>query len=289
MAEISSQPVTPGYFAVPCARFDYNRLAEVYNATRVDYIVPMPMNARRMEQYVKLYDVSLEASSVIFNTYNEMVGLGMVGLRAERGWITRLGIVPEQRGKHLGLFIMDAMISAAKQRGATQMQLEVIKGNIPAHSLFTRYGFKETRELLVIRRPPGRPNLPVAPQLLVEDLTAEQITQHVNQDVDSGSWLDEAASLRNMELRGKRVELTSGEAGWMLYKFTPLQIEHVYLHPPTEACEAVAWALLYALHHAHPMQDTKVENLPALDPTYPAFQQMGYFESFRRLEMAMHF
>lgn len=50
---------------------------------------------------------------------------------------------------------MDEMFRTAKERGVRHMQLEVIKGNIPAHGLFLRYGFKETRELLVI--PPPAP------------------------------------------------------------------------------------------------------------------------------------
>lgn len=78
---MSSHTAVPGYYAVTCSQYNFAQLAEIYNATRIDYIVPMPMNARRMEQYVKMYDVSLEASSVIFNTGHEMVGLGMVGVR----------------------------------------------------------------------------------------------------------------------------------------------------------------------------------------------------------------
>ena len=54
----------PPQLAVPCSAYDYVALAEIYNQGRVDYIVPMPMNARRLEEYVRAYDVDLAASLV---------------------------------------------------------------------------------------------------------------------------------------------------------------------------------------------------------------------------------
>ena len=43
---------------IPVSRFTYEQLAAIYNQTRVDYMVPMPMNAARLAEYITTYDVS---------------------------------------------------------------------------------------------------------------------------------------------------------------------------------------------------------------------------------------
>jgi len=52
---------------VSASEYTFAALAQIYNQGRVDYIVPMPMNARRMEEYVRYYDVALDASVVMLN------------------------------------------------------------------------------------------------------------------------------------------------------------------------------------------------------------------------------
>jgi len=153
-ADILAQP---GFAAVPCSQYTFVELADIYNQSRVDYIVPMPMNAKRMEAYVRSYDVHLDASVVVFDSAGLTAGIGMLGLRGDRAWITRVGVIPERRGNHLGRYLMDTLIENARTRACRTVQLEVIKGNAPAHRLFLKLGFRETRELLVIRRPPANP------------------------------------------------------------------------------------------------------------------------------------
>src|SRR4051812_5416282 len=98
----------------------------------------MPMNGRRMEEYVKHYDVDLEASFVAVNAEEAEMGIGMLGLRGQRAWITRLGILPDQRGHSVGQFLVNKLIDTARERSVTQVQLEVIEGNEPAHRLFLK-------------------------------------------------------------------------------------------------------------------------------------------------------
>jgi GNAT superfamily N-acetyltransferase len=97
----------PSYMAVPCSKYTFAELADIYNQSRVDYIVPMPMNAKRMEAYVRSYDVDLDASIVVFDSAGLMAGVGMLGLREDRAWITRVGVLPDRRGHNLGLFLME--------------------------------------------------------------------------------------------------------------------------------------------------------------------------------------
>ncbi len=283
------QSPEPAYEATPASRYSFQELADIYNQTRIDYIVPMPMNAKRMEQYVKSYAISLDASVVAMDNYHELAGIGMLGLRGERAWLTRLGVLPYRRGHHLGQFLTDSLLAQAVEQGAKQAQLEVIQGNKPAHQLFLKFGFQEIRELLIIRRPPGKPAMAdPAPGAVVTILKPADISRCLEQRDPGASWIDETPSLLQAgSLKGLQIELPSGATGWLVYQHTAFQMAYFVLHTPGEARDELARALLYHLHSLHPMQDTKVENLPALDTRWPVFQEMGYVEAFRRIEMTL--
>lgn len=255
--------------------YDYAALANIYNQGRVDYIVPMPMNARRMEEYVRHYDVVLDASVVALNGGGEETGIGMLGLRDQRAWITRLGVIPERRGHKVGQFIMETLLSLAQERGAAQAQLEVIEGNQPAHTLFRKLGFEETRKLLIIRRPPGSVKGDVPDSTL---LTPEEITACLRARTDRPSWLDETPSLLHAGLlEGLRI---GGE--WVIYRKTPVQLSAFVLSPCADPS-----VLIRAVHRRYPMLDTKIENVDT--SLWSAYQSAGYFEAFARLEMLTRF
>ncbi|MBI5666658.1 MAG: GNAT family N-acetyltransferase [Chloroflexi bacterium] len=277
------------YCAVPASGYPFQALADIYNQTRIDYIVPMPMNARRMELYVSTYDIDLGASIIALDTDGDPAGIGMLGLRGDRAWLTRLGVLPCKRGHQLGRFMMESLLEQAARRSARQAQLEVIKGNAPAHRLFLKFGFEETRELLVIRRPPGQPAMDnPLPDATVSALQPADIAACLEQRPPGASWIDETPSLLHAgSLQGLRLELPSGDSGWVVYQNTAFQIAYIVLHVAPTDGETMARALLYHLHRLHPLQDTKVENLPALDAHWPAFQSTGYVEAFRRIEMRM--
>lgn len=138
---------------IPAPQLSLADLASAYNETRIDYIVPMPMTVERLKRYVEIYDVDLHSSCAAVSS-NVILGLGMLGIRYQRGWITRLGVLPAGRRQGTGRAIMEYLLEQARQRHMPIMWLEVIKGNTPAHQLFISLGFEETRELIVARRPP---------------------------------------------------------------------------------------------------------------------------------------
>ncbi|MDQ7034150.1 MAG: GNAT family N-acetyltransferase [Anaerolineae bacterium] len=142
--------------AVATSQYNYDDLAAIYSNARTDYIVPMPMNGKRMQEYVTAYDIDLDLSIVAIDPLDdEPNGICMLGVRENRTWITRLGVIPERRRRKSGEFLLRAELEKSIQYNKDLVQLEVIVGNEPAHYLFTKLGFRETRELLVIRRPPG--------------------------------------------------------------------------------------------------------------------------------------
>jgi ribosomal protein S18 acetylase RimI-like enzyme len=276
---------------IPASHYTFAELASIYNDSRVDYIVPMPMNARRMEEYVRNYDVDLDASAVSLNADGEITGIGMLGLRDERGWITRLGVIPANRGRKTGLFLMHSLLHQAQSCGAKRIQLEVIEGNEPAYRLFLKLGFRETRELMIIRRPPGVPRLsPPLPNALITPLAPDEIALRLNQRLYDASWVEESQSiLQGGNLKGFEIALEAKPIGWIIFQAKPFQLEHVVYYVPPEMPPQVTAALLYHLHAQYSTQDTKIENVPVGRTFWPVFQDMGYVEAFRRLEMVLDF
>ena len=69
---------------VPASSFSIDQLVAAYNQTRVDYLVPMPMNAARLAEYIHIYDVDLDHSQVAVEG-DQILGLAMLGVRITRG------------------------------------------------------------------------------------------------------------------------------------------------------------------------------------------------------------
>jgi len=283
-----AQIYTDNRRAIPASQYTYQQLAEIYNQARVDYIVPMPMNAKRMQEYVENYDIDLDGSFVALNSDGEESGIGMLGMRGDRGWITRLGVIPDRRLRHLGQFLMEQMIEYAIQHEARLIQLEVIVGNDPARRLFEKLGFEETRTLLIIRRPPGNPAPnPEFDALDVYPIPDHQIPDYLNQRERNASWVEETASLLNAgNLRGIRVMMPDGEESWVVFQQTPFQLTHFVISPGVS--DQAASAALYHVHKTFPKMDTKIENVPEAHHSWHVYQSNGYLEVFRRTEMFLY-
>jgi hypothetical protein len=211
----------------------------------------------------------------------------MLGLREKRAWITRLGVIRSNRRRGTGTALVGHLLAQAKQHDVNHVILEVIKNNVPAHNLFLKFGFTETRELLVLRRPPGRPKNE-APPAEIENLGYKQAIACLERRKSTPSWLDERASLLNAgNLEGFQAFLPDGSCGWLVFQNTVFQLARLVLQTETGNPQAVGRALLHHLHTVHSAQDTKTENLPAEDPHWPMFKELGYIQMFQRIEMIL--
>ena len=274
---------------VPASQFTIEELTDVYNRTRTDYIIPMPMTVARLQEYIDVYDVNLSASCVMLEDDGEtLLGLGMLGVRANRAWITRLGVLPTTRKRGLGHIMMDHMIAEARVRDVSQIWLEVIKDNVPAYKLFCKKGFVKTRELLVGRRPP------TAVKRVQDFVQLEAVDDLGTLDLlrrrrERSNWLNEIETFHNVrQLTGLVVTLARGAWGWAAFEPGALQIRRVLVGVERGDVVAVTTAVLQQLHAMSPMQDAIVENLDQYDPRWPGYEAAGYFETFRRIEMVLN-
>lgn len=273
---------------IPASAFSYQELTDAYNHTRVDYMVPMPMNARKLREYVETYDVDMDASVVAVDG-NEMLGLSMLGVREGRAWITRLGVIRSNRRSGTGTAMVDHLIAQAREKNTDYIIIEVIQDNMPAQSLFEKKGFEHTRELLVLRRPPSQPKIE-APPAQIEDLGYVEAKELLEQRSSIPSWLDEKESLLNAgNLAALYATLADGSVGWLVYQNTVFQLGRLVIQTEIGDPLSVGRVLLNHLHTIHQAQDTKTENMPLKDPHWPAFKEIGYIEMFHRMEMKLQF
>jgi len=270
---------------VPANRFSFEQLAAIYNQTRVDYMVPMPMNAIRLREYIETYDVSLEHSFVATTKDGEPRGVAMLGLRKDRAWITRLGVIPSTRRGGVGEALVRGLIEQAEQLGRKFVMLEVIKNNIPAHKLFLKLGFYEVGELLVLRH---APHVPPTPPIVADAQRMERMDALVLVGHDRGTqpWTNQSESLYNAhDVSGLRIMLADDSRGWLVYQRQRFLLTRFAIKTEMGVPATVAYALLTHLHSQYPRLDTQLENIQVNDPHLPAYYEMGYVESFRRIEL----
>lgn len=270
---------------IPVSQFTDEQLAAIYNQTRVDYMVPMPMNAARLAEYMSTYDVSREYSQVATAHDGEMLGVNMLGLRENRAWITRLGVLPTTRRNGVGQTLMESLMEQAARLSINFVMLEVIKNNVPAHRLFLKLGFYEVGELLVLRRSPLTPSVnPIVADAQRLDRTDALVL--VGHDRGTQPWTNQSESLFNaFEVSGLRLTLADGSRGWLVYQRQKFLLTRFAFKTEAGDPATVAYALLSHLHHQYPRLDTQIENIQINDPHLPAYYRMGYVEAFRRIEM----
>lgn len=265
--------------------YTFEQLTEAYNQTRVDYLIPMPMNVARLREYAHAYDVDLSCSCVAVDETN-MLGLGMLGIRNGRSWITRLGVLPSGRRRGVGYAIMEALVEKSKERCVDTIWLEVIAGNTPAHELFRKFDFVETRDLIVARRPPNPAT--AVPQSGIKQVTTldhEEAIILLSHRKNRPNWLNETESLQNTRnLSALLVELENGGRGWITYHASLFQLTRILVEVTAGETVEVTEACLNVLHHRHIRQDAKTENILD-DEQWLGYKKAGYIESFRRIEM----
>ena len=268
---------------IPASQFTLNELTGIYNQTRVDYMVPMPMNAARLAEYISVYDVDLEHSLVAVQG-DDLRGVAMLGVREDRAWITRLGVIPTTRRTGVGEALMAGLLEQAERLNIEFDMLEVIKNNTPAHTLFHKLGFYEVGELLVLRRSPVSPDDPVVAD--ARRLERHEALTLVGLDRGTQPWTNQSESLFNaQEVSGLYLTLGDGTRGWLVYQRQKITLTRFIYKTEVGDPVELAYAFLSHLHHQYPRLDTQIENIQVNDPHLSAFYQMGYVESFRRIEM----
>ena len=140
----------------PAATLSVERLAALFTAGYEDYYTQLQVDAAALEYMVRRWDLDLDGSRIALRD-GEPIGMCMLGVRGDEGWIGGLGVVVHERRHGVGEQLMRAVLDEARARRLREVRLEVIRENERAIPLYERLGFERTRglELWLLDGAPG--------------------------------------------------------------------------------------------------------------------------------------
>jgi ribosomal protein S18 acetylase RimI-like enzyme len=120
---------------------------------------PQPTNLDEAEfaAMVAAEGIDPTVSRVAVDEAGRPAGVALLMVRGEECWCGGLGVVPSLRGRGLGRWLMEELVTAARERGLRRMRLEVIVGNSAACRLYDRLGFVPLRRLDIFKGLPAHP------------------------------------------------------------------------------------------------------------------------------------
>jgi GNAT superfamily N-acetyltransferase len=127
---------------VPASSFGHEELARLFEGVYEGYFVPIHVDETTLAFMVDAWDIDLDRSLVAVQD-GTPVGVTMLGVRGDRGWIGGLGVLPAHRRNGVGRALMEEVLKAAPP----SMSLEVIEQNEPALRLYETLGFERSRIL----------------------------------------------------------------------------------------------------------------------------------------------
>ena len=130
---------------VPADTFSFDELAAVFNAGYEGYVVPLQVDPTTLESMVNAWDVDLTRSRIALRDGGEPIGIALLAVRGERGWVGGLGVAAGARREGIGRALMEAVLAEAPP----VVRLEVIEQNEPAIRLYDELGFRRVRLLEV--------------------------------------------------------------------------------------------------------------------------------------------
>ena len=129
---------------------DFDALVAAFNEAFSDYPVPMTMTAPRLREMCTQRGVVLELSPAAFEG-ERITGYTLNALGTWNGapsaYDSGTGVVPSHRRHGLARQLLEMSFPALRERGATQMVLEVLEKNERAVALYRSLGFAVTRPL----------------------------------------------------------------------------------------------------------------------------------------------
>jgi ribosomal protein S18 acetylase RimI-like enzyme len=128
----------------PAADHGLAALAELFTAGYEGYHVPVHVDEATLGFMVDAWDLDL-ARSCVADDGDGPVGVALLGVRGDRGWIGGLGVVPRARRRGVGRALMESVLAVAPPT----VTLEVIEQNEPAVRLYAQLGFERRRLLEV--------------------------------------------------------------------------------------------------------------------------------------------
>jgi len=264
---------------------DTQTIASAFNAVYEDYVMPVNLSAAQVEHHISSYDIDLGASPLWRDDDGAVIGMAMLGVRDDRGWVGGFGIAKPYRGRGLSHQLIQDVIERGKGINLREIVLEVITSNTAAIRTYERASFAHHRNLLILVRRPADIALDID-TTAVTTADPNLLLANRPQTNQQPAWQHEPSSLLGDEtLTG----LTLGPAG------APHAMA-VYLRPDATSIRIAdiaaidhdaAQTLLAALIQREPDKSIALVNEPEASNALPALLNLGWQEVMRQHEMRL--
>lgn len=109
----------------------------VHEIERLSFPVPWPAYAFRQE-----LETNRLARYLVVRSGDRTVAYGGIWLMVDEAHVTTFAVLPDWRRKGVGARLMLALVDLSREVGAHVITLEVRLSNIPARTLYQRFGFR---------------------------------------------------------------------------------------------------------------------------------------------------
>ena len=263
--------------------------ASVMNAAYADYFVPVRVSQPQLETMDRVYEVDLSLS-VMARTRWEAVGMALLSLRGDQGWISAVGVVPEHRRSGIARAMMERLIENARQAGAQTVTLEVISQNSVALHLYQQLGFETVRELLTWQRPAGADPLPVPPDPIAAADADELLAYFAPWHIHRPAWQRAESTLRKLRdrLTGYRLNWRGSPVSYCLVNAVDETVSILDVAAdPNSGLMMPDRSLLQAVAALYPRRALSISNVAADDPVSRVLAALGFLVTIRQQEMAL--
>ena len=280
----------------PAATFSHRRLTELLNQAYAGYFIPVRFDAFQLAMMCDDMDVDLARSIVAVAEgvsagaavdvpagvpVGAPVGMALLSVRGSEGWVSAVGVCPAWRRRGVGRAILQRIQRYAREAGLDVLRLEVLEQNRAGLGLYSSLGFATTRDLLVLKRPPGL-DLPEPLRSLDLRLVRPQklLKHHAEFHEVDPSWQRRPRSLqkRAPRVQGQALFHDGRLAGYVLFQTQTetILVLDLAVHPEMPGRVELGRRLLLSLHAEAPALGGYIINVPAEDPLLRAFTDLGY-------------
>jgi len=276
---------------IPARAVSVAERAQSLNRSYIDYYVPMRLSPDQMASIDSFYDVDLDRSVMAMSDH-DLVGMALLSVRGDRGWISGVGVLPEHRRRGIACAMVARLVEGARQAGVREISLEVIAQNTSAWRLYAEAGFEVTRELLLWRRAADADALPIPEERLTAASPGVLLERFDRWHREPATWQRDAATLARMavagRLKGYQLEWRGAPAAYCLVSGygESVALMDVGIDPATRIVTP-GRILIQALSHLHWGKAMTISNVPADDPLNRVLAALRFLVTMRQVEMKL--
>jgi ribosomal protein S18 acetylase RimI-like enzyme len=174
---------------------------ELFNRGFEGYFVPVQFTVDSFKAFTQRDNVDFKASQVLLGD-SRALGVALISCREKASRMGGLGIISKIRGRGAGSWFVRELLAQARQRGESEMHLEVITQNEAALRLYEKYGFVKLRRLLGFKAERPSASADASLQTCGQALVLDLIRAHGLPDLP---WQLDAETLSRTESFGYRL------------------------------------------------------------------------------------